>query len=58
MLPSLRFVEDKPRPFVTPVLGAGLMIGYKSIIAGLPFYYSASQLKWKIAPGIGVKIGK
>jgi hypothetical protein len=58
MLPSLRFQEDKPRPLVTPVLGTGLLIGYKRLIFGLPLYYVAQQLKWKAGVGIGAKIGK
>jgi hypothetical protein len=58
MMPSLRFWEDKPRPLITPVLGAGLLAGYKRLIIALPFYYLASEVKWKTGIGIGVKIGK
>jgi hypothetical protein len=58
MMPSLRFWEDKPRPLITPVLGAGLLAGYKRLIIALPFYYVASEVKWKTGIGIGVKIGK
>jgi hypothetical protein len=57
-LPSLRLLKDKPCPFITPVLGTGLLVGYKRLIAGLPLYYVASQLKWKAGIGLRVKIGK
>jgi hypothetical protein len=58
MLPSLRFVSDKPRPFATPSLGAGFLIAYKRFVIGVPFYYIASRQEWRVAPGVGVRFGK
>jgi hypothetical protein len=58
MLPSLRFFKDDPRPLVTPLLGAGLIIGYKRFIIGMPVYYLAAKTSWIISGGIGVKLGK
>ncbi len=58
MLPSLRFFKDDPRPLVTPLLGAGLIIGYKRFIIGMPVYYLAAKTTWIISGGVGVKLGK
>ena len=58
MLPTLRLRDDKPRPLVTPTLGAGVIIGYCKLLFGIPVYYSAADLKWKVAFGLGVKLGK
>ncbi len=58
MLPGLKFINDNPRPFVTPILGTGILYYYKKLIVALPLYYIAAQLKWKPALGFGIKIGK
>lgn len=58
MLPTLRFFKDEPRPFVTPLLGVGIMIGYKRFIIGMPVYYLAAKSSWILSGGIGVKLGK
>ena len=58
MLPSLRLMDDAPRPFVTPTLGAGILFSYKRLVIGVPFYYNAPKLKWSVAVGAGIKIGK
>jgi hypothetical protein len=58
MLPSLRFFKDEPRPLVSPLLGAGLIIGYKRFIFGMPVYYLTAKTSWIITGGVGVKLGK
>ena len=58
MLPSLRFVSDKPRPFATPSLGAGFLVTYKRFVVGLPIYYISARQEWRLAPGVGVRFGK
>lgn len=58
MLPTLRYFKDEPRPFVTPLLGTGLIIGYKRFIIGMPVYYLAAKASWIISGGIGIKLGK
>jgi hypothetical protein len=58
MLPSLRLIKDKPRPFATPSLGAGFLVSYKRFVVGLPVYYIASRQEWRVAPGLGVRFGK
>ena len=58
LLPSLRFFEDNPRPFVTPILGTGVCIGYKRFILAVPFYYLSAKAEWIVTAGIGVKLGK
>lgn len=55
MLPSLRLLNDAPKPFVTPILGGGLMTAYKHLVLGFSFYYISSELTWKIAPGVGYR---
>jgi hypothetical protein len=58
MLPSLRIIKDNVRPVVTPILGTGILFGYKRLIAVLPFYYIASLNKWKASVGLGIRFGK
>jgi hypothetical protein len=57
MLPSLRFFKDDPRPFITPMLGAGILIGYKRLMVGVPLYYLSAKSEWIISAGVGVKLG-
>lgn len=56
MLPSLRFREDKSKPYVTPLLGSGLLFQYKKLMVGLLFYYIAGENKWKPAAGAGIRL--
>jgi len=58
LLPSLRFFEDQPRPFVTPILGTGVFIGYKRFIVAVPLYYLSARSEWIVTAGIGVKLGR
>jgi hypothetical protein len=58
LIPSLRFFKDEPRPFVTPMLGAGVIIGYKRWMLGVPMYYLSAKAEWIATVGVGVKLGK
>ncbi|HMO32797.1 MAG TPA: hypothetical protein PKE07_07350 [Lacibacter sp.] len=58
MLPSLRMYADRPRPFVTPALGAGLFVRRKKMVAGIPAYYVAAQQRWYVAGALGIALGK
>jgi hypothetical protein len=56
MLPSLRFEQDKPRHFVTPILGAGLQVYFlkdRRFIASFPCYYISTKTTWKVTAGLG-----
>jgi len=57
MLLSLRFKQDATAPDITPVLGPGIIIGYKRILIGVPIYYLAAAKKWVTAFGLGVRLG-
>lgn len=62
MLPSLSFIENAPRPLVTPTLGVGFQLSYKQFILCLPLYYVApkgsSVQNWTMAFGIGYRLSK
>ena len=58
MLPSLRYKKDATAPDITPILGTGLVMGYKRIVLSIPFYYLSATKEWSVAAGIGVKLGK
>jgi hypothetical protein len=56
MMPSLRFEQDKPRPYVTPILGGGLQVYFlknKRFIASFPCYYISTKTSWRVTAGIG-----
>jgi hypothetical protein len=58
MLPSLRYKQDAAAPDVTPLLGSGIIIGYKRLLIGIPLYYLAATKKWEAAFGLGFRLGK
>jgi len=58
MLPSLRCKKDPLTPDITPLLGAGLVMGHKRVVLSIPFYYLSATKQWEVAAGIGVKLGK
>lgn len=58
LMPSLRYFKDLTSPDITPLLGAGLVMGRKRIVLSIPFYYLAAAKQWEVAAGIGVKFGK
>ncbi len=56
MMPSLRFEEDKPRPYITPMLGAGLQVYFlkdRRFIASFPCYYISTKTAWRVTAGLG-----
>jgi hypothetical protein len=56
MMPSLRLEQDAPRPYVTPILGAGLNVLFlnsKRLVLSIPCYYISSKNEWTVAAGIG-----
>ncbi len=55
MYPGLRWKADVNKPLLLPILGAGMHIGYKSLILAFPFYYISNKNKWKAAIGLGVR---
>lgn len=55
MYPGLRWKNDTEKPTVLPILGAGMHVGYKSLILALPFYYISNENKWKTAIGAGIR---
>ena len=60
-MPSLKFEQDKPRPYVVPILGAGPQIYLfkkKQLVLSFPFYYIASRNAWEFTGGIGYVFSK
>lgn len=55
MFPSLRWKSDSIKPDVLPILGTGILIGYKRLILAIPVYYITNENKWKVAGGAGIK---
>jgi hypothetical protein len=56
MMPSLRFEQDKPRPYITPSLGAGLQVFFlnnRRVILSFPCYYISTKNKWTVTAGLG-----
>jgi hypothetical protein len=56
MIPSLRFEQDKPRPYITPMLGAGLQVYFfkdRRFIASFPCYYISTKTSWRVTAGFG-----
>jgi hypothetical protein len=61
MMPSLRFEQDKPRPYITPMLGAGLQVYFlkdRRFIASFPCYYISTKTSWRITAGFGYLLSK
>jgi hypothetical protein len=55
MYPSLKLMNDNPKPFVTPILGSGIFYQYKKIVVAMPMYFIAAENKWKLSFGLGYK---
>ena len=56
MYPSLRFAfKDRPKPLVTPTLGAGAQLTIHRFILAMPCYYLANKQRWTMTLGIGYK---
>lgn len=61
MMPSLRFQNDDPKPFVIPVLGVGpqlQVLKSKRLIFTFPAYYFVIEKKWTFAAGLGYVLSK
>jgi hypothetical protein len=61
MMPSLRFQNDDPKPFVIPVLGVGPQFNVlknKRLILTFPAYYYVLEKRWTLAAGLGYVLTK
>ena len=61
MLPSLKFEDDAPKPFVVPILGVGPQVYFlknKRAILSFPCYYIASRNSWELSGGVGYVLTK
>lgn len=60
-LPSLKFEDDAPRPFVTPLFGVGPQFYFlrdKRFVLSFPCYYNPSKNRWEVSGGIGYVLTK
>ncbi|TAE70244.1 MAG: hypothetical protein EAZ85_12085 [Bacteroidetes bacterium] len=53
--PSLRFLEDSPRTFITPTVATGPEIVYKRWGIAFPVFYNGAKNEWVPTAGIVFK---